>query len=114
MTAFRCPPELECYRMLLDGQYGDDENGAMMIKPKGLFVIFAAGEGWEHVSVSRRGRCPSWEDMQYIKRKFWPADACVIQYHVLEEEHINAHPYCLHLWRPTRQEIPRPPAWMVA
>jgi hypothetical protein len=29
-------------------------------------------------------------------------------------EHINCHPYCLHLWRPHNVEIPRPPSWMVA
>ena len=78
-----------------------------------LRVIAAAGDGWEHVSVSLPNRCPSWEEMAYIKGLFWSDDMCVMQLHPPRSEHINNHPYCLHLWRPLEREIPRPPGWMV-
>jgi hypothetical protein len=91
----------------------DRSNGIMKIKPKGLVVQFSNGGGWEHVSVSRKGKTPSWSDMDWIKRKFWPDWACVIQYHVPAREHIDVHKFCLHLWRPRDAEIPRPPGWMV-
>lgn len=64
---------------------------------------------WEHVSVSRPDRCPSWEDMDRIKQIFWADDETVLQFHVPRQDHINNHPYCLHLWKPIGVEVPRPP-----
>ena len=77
-------------------------------------VIAAAGEGWDHVSVSRKNRPPNWQEMEHIKRMFFEDGECVMQLHVPVEDHINYHPTCLHLWRPHTVEIPRPPAYMVA
>lgn len=67
------------------------------------------GKPWEHVSVSVEGRCPTWGEMDDIKRIFWRDDETVMQLHVPRDEHVNLHPTCLHLWRPTGVEIPRPP-----
>ena len=36
-------------------------------------------------------------------------DETVVQYHPPKSDYVNNHPYCLHLWRPHSQEIPRPP-----
>jgi hypothetical protein len=36
-----------------------------------------------------------------------------MQLHVPVSDHINRHPYTLHLWRPHALEIPRPPAEFV-
>ena len=112
--SFGCPKALELYRVLLPGYpLGDRQNGALQIKPRGLGLIFSNGEGWEHVSVSRNSRTPSYEDMDWIKQNFWSDDQCVMQLHVPASDHVNCHNYCLHLWRPTDQEIPRPPAIFV-
>lgn len=70
--------------------------------------------GWEHVSVSTLRRCPTWEEMDAVKRLFWDDSECVMQLHVPRSDHKNLHPYCLHLWKPTNQDIPRPPADFVA
>ena len=78
-----------------------------------LRIIAAAGYGWEHVSVSRVNRCPNWIEMCHIKSLFFEDYETVMQLHVPTSEHINHHPNCLHLWRPTFQEIPRPPGFMV-
>lgn len=78
-----------------------------------LKVIASSGEGWDHVSVSRENRCPNWPEMSYIHRLFFREDETAMQLHVPESDHINCHPYCLHLWRPHKAEIPRPPASMV-
>jgi len=100
------------------GGYGDSKNGAFIIPcpatGRELTVIASDGEGWDHVSVSLKNRCPSWVEMDYIKRLFFKADECVLQYHVPEKDHINIHPYCLHLWRPQQIEIIMPPKDMVA
>lgn len=110
----RVPKEAELYRADLPGyERGDFYNGAFAFAD-GLFVICSNGDGWEHVSVSRKSRCPSYEDMTRIKELFWDEEDCVMQLMVPKSEHVNFHPYALHMWRPINgQEIPRPPAIMV-
>lgn len=98
--------------------WGDEGNGCFIIKCPAtnadLIIIASNGEGWDHVSVSSRNRCPNWTEMDYIKRMFFKPEECVIQYHVPEaDHHINVHPYCLHLWRPQNEKIPTPPKDMV-
>ncbi len=64
---------------------------------------------WEHVSVSTPVRCPRWQEMDFIKDIFWGENETVIQFHVPKSDHINVHPYTLHMWKPIGVEIPRPP-----
>jgi hypothetical protein len=77
------------------------------------------GMGWEHVSVSvalpgrQALRCPTWDEMCYIKSIFWDPEDCVIQFHPAKNEYVNRHPYVLHLWRPTDLKIPTPEKIMV-
>jgi hypothetical protein len=100
------------------GWSGDHSCGAFRlpspIDGQGLMCIASSDAGWEHVSVSRSNRCPNWPEMDFIKRRFFKDDETVMQLHVPVTDHINAHPYCLHLWRPQNFGIPRPPDWMVA
>ena len=109
--------ELDKYRVEHFGHMGDHEVGAFLIPGyqggQALRVIAANGEGWDHVSVSLLDRCPSWGEMDYIKRLFFHDDETAMQLHVPHSDHINVHPYCLHLWRPHHQTIPRPPGIMV-
>lgn len=109
----RDPEELRQYAV-----YG--KNGKIMMEEEGgsfrflsLFIIASWGNGWDHVSVSRKDRCPTWEEMEMIKRRFFKEDETCFQLHVPPKEHINNHPYCLHMWRPHNQEIPLPPMEMV-
>jgi len=97
------------------GNYGDETCGAFTVPYQfaTLKVIAATGDGWEHVSVSLKDRCPTWKEMDHIKRMFFKDDEAVMQLHVTSAEHIDVHPYTLHLWRPTGAEIPLPPHWMV-
>lgn len=57
---------------------------------------------WEHVSVSPKNekRCPSWEEMDCVKRMFFNDDEIVIQFHPKEEDYVNLDNWTLHLWRP--------------
>jgi hypothetical protein len=70
-------------------------------------------ERWDHLSVSTQSRCPTWEELEFVKRLFFKPDECAMQLHVPPRDHVNNHPYCLHIWRPIDVEIPRPPAIMV-
>lgn len=78
-----------------------------------LKVVASWGCGWDHVSVSTKKRIPNWDEMEFVKRTFFRDDETAMQLHVPPSDHINCHPYCLHLWRPHDCGIPRPPAWMV-
>lgn len=94
-------------------------NGAFFIrKPdrKGsmpLQVIASDELGWLHVSVSTPTRCPTWEEMCFIKGLFWDDDDCVMQLHPPKQDWISNHSFCLHLWQPIDADIPRPPDYMV-
>ena len=112
------PEKLEAGRVRA-GPFGSDARYG----PYGLFdiqgpcgcalhIMAAAGEfdGWEHVSVSTPRRAPNWQEMCWVKDLFWADDECVMQLHPPKADYINNHPNCLHLWKPTTQEIPRPPS----
>lgn len=96
------------------GQCGDD-GGYFLIDFEGrpLQVIASTGLGWDHVSVSLTNRCPNWREMSFIKDLFFEENEVVMQLHVTKKDHINLHPYCLHLWRPQLEKIPLPPNFMV-
>lgn len=90
------------------------EDGLAARSRDGFMVIASWGMGWEHVSVSRSNRTPTWEEMCRIKDLFWGSEECVVQYHPPKADYRNLHKYCLHLWKPIGVEIPRPAAIMVA
>ena len=102
------------------GISGNHENGMFIIphpfkqaNAQPLCVIASIGMGWEHVSVSLPTRCPTWEEMDFIKRMFFKPNEVVMQLHVADSSHINNHPNCLHMWRPVEGEIPLPPDFTV-
>lgn len=118
--------KIEQYRVT-EGQLAshrtDGANGAFIVPYKGvtLRVICSdakdwdlPGKPWEHVSVSVHSRCPTWEEMDYVKRIFWRDDETVIQLHVPRDQHISYHDTCLHLWKPIGVDIPLPPSITVA
>ena len=100
------------------GAYGNEGNGLFIVPSPvdkaAMRVIASDGEGWDHVSVSRSNRCPNWTEMSHIKHLFFKDEEFAIEYHPPKADHINIHPYCLHLWRPQTSPFPFPPKWMVA
>lgn len=104
----------------LDQYVSDDSfgfNGLFRFLLDGRFIrcICSDGMGWQHVSVSIEGdkRCPTWEIMCKIKDLFWEPEDWVCQFHPAHSEYVNNHQGCLHLWRPTGQNLPTPDAIMV-
>lgn len=106
-------------RRVLDhwGWAGDHTCGMFEIPSckdkKTLAVIASSGEGWDHVSVSLKNRTPNYQEMQQVALLFFKPDETWMQLHVPVNDHINRHPHCLHWWRPTNAEIPRPPGEFV-
>lgn len=110
-----------------DGMMGSDDSwghyGSFMVRgPCGEALrIVASGaddddtlsQGWEHVSVSCRKRCPNWPEMCFVKGLFWRPDEAVVQFHPPESEYVNNHPFCLHLFRDKRRGHQLPPSILV-
>lgn len=99
------------------GWFGDANSGVFLIPSPynkwPLRVIASNGEGWDHISVSKEKRPPTWMEMEYIKRLFFKPDEVAMQLHVKPTDHINLASNCLHIWRPHDQVIPLPPTAMV-
>lgn len=117
MMAFNTPNKYRVRRGPLASTDNAGNNGAFIIpSAPGRFqltIIASDGEDWEHVSVSTPVRCPTWEEMCFVKQLFWSDDDCVIQYHPPKSEYINQHPFCLHLWRKAGSEFETPPSYLV-
>lgn len=107
------------------GPYATDDNDGpqgkfFVLGPLGetLKIIASAGltrveHGWEHVSVSREARCPTWEEMAFVKYLFWRPEETVVQFHPAAAHYVNHHPFCLHLWRDRNRGHKLPPAQLV-
>lgn len=80
---------------------------------KGMSFVFSWNDGWEHLSVSLRNRCPTWGEMCLMKSKFFKEEEACVQYHPKKSEYVNLHPHCLHIWRPLQKRLPTPPAILV-
>lgn len=107
-----CDPDGE------DRRYGGAFRIQVKTSKRPLLVIASAGDlpggaPWDHVSVSLPGRCPTWAEMEHVKRLFFHPDETAMQLHIPEAEHISNHPYCLHIWRPTDCALPVPPSILV-
>lgn len=90
--------------------------GAFLIKVYGgpfLKVIASCDLGWEHTSASNDHRCPTWNEMCFVKDLFWEDEETVMQLHPPKSHYVNFHKYCLHLWRPIDRIIPIPTSAMV-
>ncbi len=113
--AFHVPEQFR----VLDGPLASTpsigNNGYFLVRSStgALKCIVSDELGWEHVSVSRPNRCPTWEEMCLVKDLFWDAEDTVIQFHPPKSEYVNNHKYCLHLFRPVGVEIARPPSILV-
>jgi len=113
------PKGIEPYRIRKGPLSSDDlhgNNGAFLIPgPEGatLKVVVSDGGNWDHVSVSRADKTPSWDEMCFMKDLFFREDETVIQFHPAKENYVNFHAFCLHMWRPQFREIPTPPPIMV-
>jgi len=67
-----------------------------------LYVIVSeqnsGGVWWLHVSCSRAGRMPDYEDLKRVKRDFVGPERDAVEIHSKESEHVNLHPFVRHLW----------------
>jgi hypothetical protein len=112
---FKVSEFVDKYRVIhpIFNDMGNEQNGLFRLQHRGFTIMCSSGMGWEHVSVSRRDRIPTYKEMCWVKSQFWGDDDVVMQLHVAKAEHVNFHERCLHLWRPIDQTIPTPPSIFV-
>lgn len=100
------------------GIFPRDKAGIFMLPSSrhmiNLRAIVSVSDGWDHVSVSTSVRCPTWDELEFVKRFFFKPDEVAMQLHLPPSDHISLHPHCLHIWRPHHATIPLPPKEMVA
>ena len=78
-------------------------NGLLVLASAG---IMQDGREWLHVSFSRKSRMPSYDDLQLVKREFIGNDKKAIMVFPEQENYVNIHPNCLHLWYSAENPIP--------
>lgn len=77
----------------------------------GLLVMASVGimqdnREWLHVSFSRQSKMPTYADLQLVKREFFGKDKKAIMVFPEEENYVNVHKYCLHLWYSPENPLP--------
>lgn len=78
-------------------------------------IVFSWGMDWEHLSVNpiHERKTPTWELMCRLKDIFWKEDEACVEYHPVKDDYVNNMPFCLHIWKPSKEKLPTPPAIMV-
>ena len=110
--------KVEKHRFQLEGYHKTkkgDKQGYFCFKRNGnLYNCIISNEMvWDHVSITLdKKRCPTWEEMCWIKSLFFEDDEAVIQIHPAKEDYINVSKTCLHLWK-YQGEFPLPDSIMV-
>lgn len=118
---FKVPEKCRIRTSLFGPIQIDECNGVFNLKYEtkdrtiDIYCIASNGDAWERVSVTIPGnrRCPTWDEMCFVKSIFWSKNDTVIQYHPKESDYINCHKFCLHLWNPIVEKLPLPPTYMV-
>jgi hypothetical protein len=97
------------------GTIGNADGGCFKVVHDGaeLRIMASRGGGWDHISISLADRCPTWEEMEHIRKLFSLPNETWLQFGVPSKEHVNCHPYCLHWWRPLNREVKLPPSEFV-
>lgn len=98
------------------GKYASDDtdgwNGCFLVPVDGeiYHVMISDGGGWKHLSATNAQKkvIPSWNAMCRLKEYFFSDDEWACQFHPAKDDHINDHPYCLHIWMPLDAPLPHP------
>lgn len=100
-------------RIQVNASGQDGMNGWITLNGKQFWFVCSNGDGWDHVSVSLKNRCPTWDEMCAVKDIFFSENECCVEYHPAKKDYVNLHPYCLHIWKPQLVDMPTPPIRMV-
>lgn len=92
-------PEIELKQSKIIRQAVD---GYMLYDPYGMSVIITGeihdGKKWLHISFAKPDAMPTYYDIQRVKENYLGKDRKAIMVFPEEKNHVNIHPYCLHLF----------------
>jgi hypothetical protein len=79
-------------------------DGACFVRTDGSMSVLMTAEDhgatkWLHVSVARRDRYPTWDELHFIKNLFIGREEDAVQILPREQDYVNMHPNCFHLYR---------------
>jgi hypothetical protein len=90
----------------------DGWNGMFLVPLEGELwhVMISDQMGWKHLSVTnaQKKMLPSWTVLGRLKDLFYGDDEWACQFFPAKEDYIDDHPFCLHIWKPLDEELPRP------
>lgn len=66
--------------------------------PGGLFVICSREAGDWHISVSAKGRYPTWDELRDVAWALQPERTFKVIVPPHGQPYTNLHDHCLHLW----------------
>ncbi len=90
------PPGWYLAELRLDGAaYRSHRTALMVIESIG---VERDGKRWHHVSLSYPSCLPRYEDLLLVKRHWVGEEATALQVFPPAAQHVNSHPFCLHLW----------------
>lgn len=73
-----------------------------IVEDKKIIVTYGAvGDSagpWLHASVSRPNRMPDYQDLVDLHFAVWGPEGWAYQVFAPQGDHVNIHPYALHLW----------------
>lgn len=67
-------------------------------------VEMIGAEMWLHVSFSRAASVPSYDDITTVKALFVGRKRKAVMVFPSEDEHVNIHAFCLHLYAPLERD----------
>ncbi len=53
-----------------------------------------------HISISRPDKYPTWDEIKEARYRFMPRDRDAYMILPKEEDYVNYHPNCFHIWMP--------------
>ncbi len=65
---------------------------------RGCIVIVSKDDGLWHLSISRKDRLPTYDELKDARYQFLPDVEYAIQVFPPKSEFVNLHTFCLHLW----------------
>lgn len=65
---------------------------------RGCIVLVRKERGLWHLSMSRKDRLPSYDELRDARYQFLPDVRYVAQIFPPKDEFVNVHQFCLHLW----------------
>jgi hypothetical protein len=70
-------------------------------------ILYGVENGLWHLSISHEERLPAWEEIKWVRYQFCPKDIMMAMILPPEDQYVNLHENCFHLWQLKVEEMPK-------